>query len=310
MNLQFHPLSLSDKERLTGCFDRSGNNSCENSFNCAYIWKDVNAAQVAYSVDYAVVASFKKGYPATYLFPVGGGDPQTLIPDLAKYAKSKGDLLVFHALLEWQKQWLEENFPNKFEFMPLENSSDYVYDAEKLISLSGKKLHGKRNHINRFLQENPSYAFEGINADNMPEIKEMNRQWCIINGCGEDRSFSSESCAVKTALSHFFELSLDGALLRVAGKVCAFTIGGRLNADTYNVNIEKAFAFVEGAYPMINREFAAKYASSYKYINREDDAGNPGLRKAKQSYRPAFMINKYAAKAEPEALLGSHDAKA
>ena len=108
-----------------------------------------------------------------------------------------------------------------------------------------------------------------------------------------NQSLNDESCAVEMGLRHFEALRLEGALLRVAGKVVAFTIGEPLNSDTYIVHVEKAFPQFRGAYQMINREFIRHNAASFTYVNREDDAGDDGLRTAKNSYHPAFMEEKY-----------------
>ena len=120
----------------------------------------------------------------------------------------------------------------------------------------------------------------------------MALEWRHLNQCDLDEEKRAEVCVTMNALRLMNELQLTGGLLRVDGKVVAFSIGEELNKDMYVVHIEKAFSNMNGAYQMINQQFVLHEAMDYKYVNREDDAGSEGLRKAKESYRPVFMLEK------------------
>lgn len=121
----------------------------------------------------------------------------------------------------------------------------------------------------------------------------MAELWCMFNNCGGDDSKKSEFCVTKNSIRKFEELGLIGGVLRVDGEIVAFTIGEPVNEDTFVVHIEKAFSAVDGAYPMINQQFVEhELQGKYKYVNREEDLGVEGLRKAKLSYKPAFLIEK------------------
>jgi hypothetical protein len=137
---------------------------------------------------------------------------------------------------------------------------------------------------------------EPITPENLDEVRAMNRAWCIEAGCADNESLALEHRAVEQALHHMQELKQDGALIRSRGQIMAFALGEPLNDSTYVVHVEKAIANVQGAYQLINREFAAKYAKDYALINREDDAGDPGLRRAKMSYRPSGFVEKLIAR--------------
>ena len=161
-------------------------------------------------------------------------------------------------------------------------------------TLAGKKLHSKRNFINRFKAEQEgNWRYEPIDARNIGDAWRMNVEWCAEMGCGEDPSLLEESCAVRNCFETFDALGLRGGLLRVGDRAVAFSMGRPLSSDTFIVHIEKAFASVAGAYPMINQQFAAHNCAEYRYVNREDDVGDEGLRKAKLSYRPAILLEKY-----------------
>ena len=124
----------------------------------------------------------------------------------------------------------------------------------------------------------------------------MNEEWNRLNGENPDKSQLDEANSVRAAIGDFFSLGIDGGLIRAGGKVVAFSMGDRLTHEMYLVHIEKAFGDIQGAYAAINQEFAAHNCEGYLYINREDDSGEEGLRKAKQSYRPVFQVEKFGAK--------------
>lgn len=294
--LEFKAITLADKDWMDGLFRMGNNNSEEYNFTFCYIWKDVFKYKAARVNDYVVIGSFRDGRPPSYLFPAGSGDITPVLAALEEYAGADGDNLTFHCVLSPHRALLETMEPESYEFLELTDYYDYVYEAESLISLAGKKLHQKRNHINRFKENNPDWGYEPITPKNMPEIMLMNDKWCEINGCDGDKSLADEVCAVRNALRDFFSLGLDGGAIRVYGEIIAFTMGERLNADTYLVHIEKAFGEIQGSYTIINQQFAERHCADFTYINREDDSGNLGLRKSKQSYRPAFMAEKFAAK--------------
>ena len=201
------------------------------------------------------------------------------------------------------KARLEEMFPGRYEFSPVRRSFDYLYETKKMVSLAGKKYQPKRNFISRFKTQNPDWTYESICPDGDPELcrrqleecRAMTDEWCALNGCIHDESMQMEACAVRKALEDFIPLKLRGGMLRTGGRLVAYTLGERLNSDTFIVHAEKAFSDVTGAYPMISRTFLEHEAAGLQYVNREDDAGDEGLRKAKLSWNPAYMLEKYLA---------------
>jgi len=290
----FKPVTLGDKEWIQPLLDMSGFQSEEYNFSFIYIWREVFDYQAARHGDRLLLKA--GGKRPSYLFPAGSGDPVPAIEALKEDAQANGASLRFHTVLAEQVKLLETLYPGQFTFSPLTDFFDYIYDAQSLITLQGKKLHSKRNHINRFKEMNPDWTYEAITPENMPEVIAMSEEWCRVNECHSTQTGHDEACAVHRALTDFFSLGMDGGLVRTGGRVVAFSMGERLNADTYLVHIEKAFSEVQGAYTIINQEFAARHCEGYLYINREDDSGQPGLRKAKLSYRPVFQVEKYAAK--------------
>ena len=125
---------------------------------------------------------------------------------------------------------------------------------------------------------------------------DMTGEWIAEHNESAYDSAFDEARAMRIAMSHFDELKLDGAYLYIGDRPCAFTVGERICRDTYIVHFEKADASITGAYPMINREFARKTINSFEFVNREEDLGLPGLRKAKESYKPEFLLEKVTAR--------------
>jgi hypothetical protein len=294
--LEFKEITLADKEWMEPLFRMANYNAEEYNFTFCYIWRKIFRYEAARLGDYLIIRSSRENRPSSYLFPAGSGDIAPVMEALLEEAAREESPLTFHLTLAESRAVLENLYPGQFEFLPLDNYFDYVYDAQSLITLAGKKLHAKRNHINRFKENYPDWSYEPISLDNLPEVLAMNAEWLELNSEYSDKSMEEESRAVAEAIHDFFALGMDGGLIRAGGRVMAFSMGDRLNSDTYLVHIEKAYNEVQGAYAIINQEFAAHNCEGYLYIDREDDSGEEGLRKANQSYRPVFLVEKFAAK--------------
>ncbi len=180
-----------------------------------------------------------------------------------------------------------------FVIEPTEEHFDYVYEREALATLAGRKYSAKRNHINGFVRDNPDHSYEPMTPENVKECITVAQIWCENRRCDDDMNLLEERAAVFEALRNFEALQLVGGVVRIEGLVQAFTLGELLNAETAVVHIEKADSEIRGLYPMINQQFVQQQWAAARYINREQDLGEEGLRRAKQSYYPAFMVEKY-----------------
>ena len=297
--LNFHPITLEDRQWMEEIYRAYDLNGSENCFSSNYNWKDVYGIQVARMGDMLAVRSTKGRL--SYTHPSGKGEPFPVIEAMMADAREQGAPFRLYGVKEKEREALEAHWPGRFVFFPNRDAWDYIYDAESLATLSGKKLHGKRNHINRFKELYPDWSYEAMTADNMEECRRMNREWCRLYGCEKNDGLAKEACAVRSSFDNFDALGLRGGLLRAGGRVVGFTMGRPLNSDTFIVHIEKAFPDVPGAYPMINQQFVQNACQGFRYINREDDTGDEGLRKAKLSYRPAILLEKYTAVPAEEA---------
>lgn len=291
MDITFKKVELKDRELINRYLALQKTRSCEMTFANIYLWSRF------YKVDYAIVEDmliFRGSEDIVFFdYPVGKDEGVKPAMDaLMEYCRERGQKFILGLVTPEKFSRLEELYPGMFEIVYDRNAADYVYETEKLANLSGKKYHGKKNHINKFERLYPQWKYEPIDDTNVEECFQMALTWRRLNGCEEDEEKSAEMCVTLNSLRLFKELDLCGGLLRVNGEVVAFSIGEPVCDDTMVVHIEKAFSGVEGAYPMINREFVRHEAAGYMYVNREEDLGEGGLRQAKLSYHPVFLVEK------------------
>ncbi|MDY3090667.1 MAG: DUF2156 domain-containing protein, partial [Porphyromonas sp.] len=160
-----------------------------------------------------------------------------------------------------------------------------------MVSLSGKSLQPKRNHINKFERSYPDYTYSEVTEDNLQACLDLSAAW--LDHSGEtDSSRLDEQMMIERCLRNRESLGLQTGVLTVEGRVVAFSFGSPINATTFGIHAEKADINYEGAFAMINREFARRIPEQYTYINREEDLGLEGLRRSKQSYKPELLLIK------------------
>lgn len=291
--MKFQKPTLEDKEKLKPYFEHVDEMSCELTFASMVLWAE------HYGIEYTILNNMLVPYSTirhTYGYPLGEGDLKETLTLLIEENKKEGKPFQLHGITEKRFAALEEMFPDQFSIEYNRDEADYIYLSEKLATLAGKKMHGKRNHINRFKEAYTDWSYERITKESIPECIKMAQDWRKENECDQDPEKSAELCVALNFLRHFDELGVVGGLIRAEGRVIAFTIGEPVREDTFVVHIEKAYAEIQGAYPMINQQFAADYGIHYQYMNREEDTGSEGLRKAKLSYRPEILLEKGVAR--------------
>ena len=228
---------------------------------------------------------------------IGKGDRLAALDQIARDAAERGAPYRIYGCTPAQKEQTEALAPGRYVFTEDRDNFDYIYRREDLAELKGKKYHSKRNFINRFLQEyEGQWRYEPLDPGRHGgQILELHRLWCQRRA---DSIGAAEGCAVRQALEHFEALEMRGGVLYLRDEMAAFTMGC-LAGDTLTVQIEKAMADVPGAYPMINHQFVANAGTDFDYVNREEDMGIEGLRKAKLSYRPIELSVKYLLEPRP-----------
>ena len=268
---------------------KSGRKGSEFCFGNIYMWCKAYNCTIA-KLDDTILCRAGD----SYVLPAGSGDLKKLVKELKKDSEDRNIPLKLHGLCESQKADLEEAFENEFDFYENRDSFDYIYSTEDLATLPGKKYHGKRNHISYF-ENNFDWTYEEMNPDNAKECLEFSNFWYKANDKKIRTGTDRELVAITRALSHFTELGFKGGILRVQGDIVAYTFGEPLSDTVFCTHVEKAVADIRGAYPMINREFARNTIAQYSLVNREEDMGIEGLRRAKESYKPKILLKKYIA---------------
>lgn len=173
------------------------------------------------------------------------------------------------------------------------DDQDYVYETQKMITLSGKHLQKKRNHLNAFCREYEGrWSYETMTEENLPEVRAYFRTW-VKPESEQDEKLRQERIGVERVLDMFGQVPYKGGLIRIDGQVKAFAIGTRESDRMCQENIEKADENIRGLYQVIMSQFLQHEMSEYQYVNREDDFGEENLRHAKESLHPAFMIEKF-----------------
>ena len=287
----FHEITLQDKAWMDRKFAEDDRNACEYSFANNFMWRNVYQVRVA-ELHGCLVVRFIDGEIHCFSFPVGNGDKKAAVEELLAICHEEEIQLLIAPASEQDRAQMLEWFPGRFLIEGDRNDYDYIYTREKLATLAGKKLHGKRNHIARF-KDSGDWSYEPMTAENVEECRTMTYTWIHMREEKWNEEMNQEISVLHEAFDHMQELGLVGGVLRRDGQIVAFSIGERLNSETFVVHFEKAYPDLQGAYPMINQQFVLHECEGYAYVNREEDTGDPGLRKAKLSYYPDILLPKY-----------------
>ena len=292
--IDFQRLDLSEKARFDEILMNCGHRGCEYTFVNLFLWGRQKAAFVADRL--LVQSQFDR--KCVYPFPMGSGDLKTALDAIIADARERGIPCYLTSLKPEECEIVESLYPGCFSFHMARDNFDYVYDINGLADLKGRKYQKKRNHLNNFRKANPDIAFIPMDEVDPKELETMLEQWYIRHlEANPDMDYHLEQVAIGRAMKFRKELGMEGLVLLVEGKIIAFAMGSRMNADTFDIHFEKALD--EAAYPAINQGFATHLREKYpelKWLDREDDMGLEGLRKAKLSYNPDMMIEKYWAR--------------
>ncbi len=291
--IQFKDVTLEDKEVIQSFTLKSDRRNCDLSFSNICSWRFLYHTQFAV-VEGFLVLKFRTEGKLAYMTPIGEGDYRKVVEKLVEDAAREQEPFCMLGVCSHIYREMEELMPEKFVFTIDRDYADYIYLRSDLATLTGKKFQSKRNHINKF-RKLYNYEYQPITPDLIPECLRLEDEWCRANNCQEAEGLCHERQALLFALNHFEKLGLTGGVLRVEGKIAAFTFGMPINQETFGIHVEKADISINGAYAMINYEFANHIPEQYIYLNREEDLGIEGLRKAKLSYNPVTILEKYMA---------------
>lgn len=293
--IEFRPIRLEDKPRIERYTLSSGIYNCDLAFANMFCWQFMYRSAWA-EVDGFLVIRFHigGGEKIGYMQPVGPGDFAGIIPALAEDAHAHGQRLRIIGLTDEGRDMIRRMHPGCFAFESDRALEDYVYRADDLRNLSGRRYQPKRNHINRFTAEYPDYRYEELTRDRFGECMALEREWRRAHE-GHTSELCAEQRAMQRAFDHFEALEMRGGCIYVGDRLVAFTFGSAVNDHTFDTHVEKADTEYDGAFTIINKLFAQHLPERFTMINREEDLGLEGLRQAKLSYHPALIQHKFTA---------------
>lgn len=289
--MDFQPVAIEHKALFDEILPWEGSRSSSLSFGNVFLWDLYCQRNITRLGDRLLVEFLCRKAPF-FAYPVGRGELFPAIECLHSRAQEAERPFLLQGITAEQKAALDAAFPGRFIFTPARDDYDYIYSVEALASLSGKKLHGKRNHCNKF-EATYDWKYSPLVPALFPDCL------FLLDGWEAEKSGDPEEyAAIRRVLEHWDELGMEGGILYADGRPAAFSIAEQITADTADVHFEKALEGIPGAYPMVARELARQLRAAHPeimYLNREEDMGLPNLRKAKEEWYPAYLLEKYTA---------------
>ncbi|MGI6264606.1 MAG: DUF2156 domain-containing protein [Acutalibacteraceae bacterium] len=292
LRLRGRALTAADAGWAVPLLKSRGFDGCELTFATLFLWRDFYHNELVEADGCLFIRSRDPHDPGAISFSAPlKGDLQTAIPALRQYARATGRPLTLYGSRRNLTDELERLFPGEFALIPSPEDFDYVYKAEDLRDLSGRRYHGKRGHIAAF-SKRYDWRYEPVDDGNLSEVLAAADAWYAAHR-PLDASLAAEQNGLRDLLRLRQKLDVRAGLIRVDGNVVAFTCGAPVSDEEFDVLIEKALPDYADAYPVINRKFVAHELNGFRYVNRENDMGLDGLRQAKLSYHPDHLIEKF-----------------
>ena len=301
MTLSFHPLTLFDREAMQAVTLPSGRRNCNYTFANLVGWKFLFGTEVCV-LENAVVLRYTFDGQRAYMVCTAEALSLELIEAL--FDDSNGDLTLIGLEDSQVAQLSILNSQFSITNEPVRDQYDYIYRRTDLATLHGKHFDAKRNHINRFRSEHPDFEYRPLTPELFDECRRLTEIWQEDKAAikreqartefnqNENRNdtIDAEHRVMETIFSNWDALGMTGSSIFVDGRMVAFTYGAAVTTNTLDVCVEKADRHVEGAFAIINQQFAEHLPEQYVYLNREEDMGIPGLRQAKLSYHPEILL--------------------
>ena len=290
--LQFRKIDLNDKLMVDSCLQSGNTDGSGYSFGSLFCWGDSYSLEIA-EYDGMVLIRGVDDFGRYYAYPSGTGDVRGAVEEMMADSCRDGEIFRLVQMLENNKNELEEMFPDFFNICYNRDASEYVYSVKNMAELPGKKFHGKKGHVNAFFRNHTDVSCDPITKDNIHFCLDIAKSWLSVKD--GDYVLDAEFEAIRKAVGNYDKLGYEGAILFADGKPVAFTMGEPLKNNTFCTHFEKTLPEYRDAYPVINNGFTKLMLMTYEFVNREEDMGQEGLRKAKLSYQPVFLVDKYCA---------------
>ncbi|MCR4962340.1 MAG: phosphatidylglycerol lysyltransferase domain-containing protein [Firmicutes bacterium] len=291
--MKYRPITLADKSLFDQFLDAGNHSLITYNFANLYLWRHWDRFTWQIQNDALCIKSEYNGRSMT--LPPICQDRENLLAtteDLIRQYRENSLPFIMTEVSQDMWEFFEQAWPGRFRAEEHRSGANYIYRREDLANLKGKHYDSKRNHIHRFEKEYPDYQFVPLCRDLVDPCKQRQKAWRYSHNPDNEQLILEEQ-GIMDALDHYQELGLSGACLLVNGQLEGFTLGNRLDGQTWAVHIEKGNMQIHGSYQIINRLYARDYCQDAVFINRAEDMGDPGLRKSKLSYHPCRLENKY-----------------
>ncbi|MHA1474931.1 MAG: DUF2156 domain-containing protein [Promethearchaeota archaeon] len=289
----FKPITMEDRIIFNTYFDKYQPEISEFTFTNLYMWRNHYQFRWTVHENQLILISTKESNKIS-AFPPLGDDLMSSLDFLSNISK-KSDLKL--ELIRFPESNLEKlkKTDINHEIIEERGNWDYVYDRNDLVALPGKPYANFRKKLNRFKRQF-QWSYEQLNETLIDSILNMQDEWCGIRACYDDESLNEENLGIHEIFTNWKDLKFEGGVIKVDGNIVAYTLAEMLNKDTIVVHVEKANPEFNGAYQAVAQQYYDKLDESIKFINREQDLGDPNLRKAKEHYHPIRYIKKYKVK--------------
>ena len=289
MILHFHQLTLSDREAVQAVTLNAGRRNCNYTFANLVGWQFWYYTEVCV-LDNAVVLRYTHEGERAYMVCTSKDISKELLEALLD--DSQGNLTIIGLEDEQAIQLLTSNCQLLTKIEPVRNQYDYIYRRIDLANLHGSHLNAKRNHIHRFRAEHPDFEYRQLTPELFDECRRLTEIWHEEKNenQNEKETIEAEHRVMETIFTNWDALGMIGGSIFVDGQMVAFTYGAAVTNDTIDICVEKADRRIEGAFAIINQQFAEHLPEQFIYLNREEDMGIPGLRQAKLSYHPEILL--------------------
>ena len=285
-----HPkeITLAEKELFQTYIGKTENSTW--NFTTLFIWS--TNGNIKYDIiEDCLVLFFMGKHGVSCTYPKGKDNRKSVAETLYAYMKEVSQRARFILMSEDEAVECQDLFVGRLVARTDPDNADYVYASESLISLKGKKLHQKRNHFNSFVNSY-DFQYERLTSAPKDECLALFQNWLHV--VKENTAGFSEAATMRL-LEHMDDLGVTFGGIRINGKLAAFSAGEAITDQMVLIHMEYGDTKIRGIFNAMNQQFVQHEWKDYTYINREEDMGLPGLRKAKQSYRPVRMVEKYIA---------------
>lgn len=290
---RFKEITVEDYEELLGILQAYHPETSEFTFTNLVIWQQHYASRWSLYRDWLIIVCTDASGSSYCLQPIGPPRRDRVVRMLRDWLREEQQAVSPRIERADRRLVQELGDDPSWVVTPQREHFDYVYRTADLISLSGRKYHAKKNHVNRFTATH-AFTYTPLDASLIQSCLALQDLWCQCHRCSEDMSLMGEWEAIKKLLRHVERLQVQGGAILINGRVEAFAIGEHLNQTTAVVHIEKANPNIPGLYSVINQQFCEHAWKDVPYINREQDLGDEGLRQAKLSYHPDHLVEKYS----------------